>query len=453
MAKPVDPRVITLLEQAEFSRHDLDGLVVYHNRAESSRQMARLCFVAQYDTPKEAAEAELLSGFYLRAAERGSEHYPTKDSLTRAFLGARTALPDINLERRRDMLFFAIDLSVPAGEKGKPSLEHSLSLANIMLNSPLVRTPDEGPAIMELAREGSIRIIEDAVQDHSERATRLYSERYFPAIYPLDTGGELDILRKAGLSDIVDAYEGFLSRSVPVALISGDSPVEEIAVPLSGFAAGQAPKGEESVLSQPEVLQMPAAGEPVFEHGPSEQMQFLRCYPLAEVPDSMRDRAALAVVNTILGGGWTGRLMQVIREKHHLVYGISSAYQRFMNSIILKTEHDPALYKKISQLTQGIVNEIASGRFTNNEFEAVQDQMLEQMLVSSQGGLATCDQPSFRIDRASDRFISKVAELSLAEAYRLVASLSPEEGRRACRRYLGPSESQIFTYSDRGEGR
>lgn len=450
MAKPVDPDVVALLEETDFSRHNLDGILTYHNKAESTRQVARLCFTTHYDTPEEAAVEELLFGFYFRAVIKGTPEYPTNGALARAFLSNRMPQPTLHLQRIRDKILFAMDFHVPAGEKGINSLEHGLDVIDTMLTSPLALTADEGPRIIEQVREEYIRGIEDGIQNHRKRAETLFYERYFPAIEPLEEESQLDILSGASLSDIVESYEAFLSHSFPVLLISGDLPVEEIAEPLLRFAEKYAGTGDESVLSPPEILQMPPVSEPHFEYGPSEQMHFIRLYPLAEVPDNSRDRLALAVVNHILGGGWTGHLMRVIREKHHLLYYIDSECQKFMNCINLQTEHDPALYGKISQLTQKIVKGIASGKFTDEEFEMVQDMLLEQTLIRFQGNLTTCDQPSFRIGNAHDMFIAKNTPLSLAETYKLLASLSPEDGRRAAKRYLKPKANQVFTYSKLG---
>lgn len=450
MARPIDQNVISLLEQTKFSRHELDGVLSYYNEAQSTRQGAKLYFVSRYATPEAAHQAEILMDIYLRAIEKGTPNYPTKDSLERAFRSARTTIPDLYTNRILNQLMFVVSLSFPSGEIAKRSLEHILSVINEVLTSPRVRTPDEGAEVMEEARGEVINSIKDRAQNHSARASSLFLQRYFPNILPFGDETEEEIVRQASVNELAETFDKQLAESFPVLLFSGDTPFESIADSLIPFVASYAGKGNGSVLTMPQPLVFPEVGAPVFEYGPSDQMQFLRAYPLTSIPEKEDEKAELGVVNYILGGSWTGQLMQIVREKHHLVYSIKSSYGKSKNMIRVSTEHNPAFYSRIEGLTREIVEDIASGNFTDEQFAKAQDELLEGVLISPGRSLITCNQPGFRLDRAYSQFIAKTTKLSPVEEYLLMASLEPCSARQTVQRYLNPNISQIFTYSKEG---
>ena len=428
-----------MLRETEFSRQDSGNAAVYTNHAESSSQAAQLSLVRSYGSAEEAVRAELLVDIYLAGVRKGCASFPTADSLTRAFYMARTQQPSVHTERWRDMLEFVVKVHVPAGERGVSAMGSAMDIVAEMMAQPLLRDAAHSERILELAREEVIRSLEDRIQHHPSYAYSLFDLRYFPQDSPLSVPGLLDLARNATFEDIIRAYEGVFAASSPVLLLSGDSP-EGIASPVLGFAAQSAGQG---TLPPLEVLEMGPVGKPVAEEGPSEHTQFLRAYTLAAVPGE-RERSALRLVNRVFGGGWTGRLMQVVREKHHLVYGIYSGYQEYRNMIRLGTEHDPRLLGRITALTQEIAEEVFSGKFQDEEFRKVQEQAIEEMLTA-RGPLRSCDQPSFRIDEAH-RLHVKRAGVGLAEQYETLTSFDPAEARHIALHYLSPGRSQIFTY-------
>ena len=447
MTLPLEEEALKLLGATEFSREDSNGIAVYANRAGPTLQEARLCFVTNYPSAEEAAREEFLTDFYLAAAKKGTASHPTMDALTRAFVSSRLNPPKLYTQRWREKVAFVLEMSLPAGDAGARSLGQALPLVKDILSTPLVRTPGQGEEILELTRQDSLKTIEDRTNDHGNHARFLFNRRYFPQMEPLDVDAQKALVGGASLADLVAATEGLLAHAFPLLLFSGDASPEQIAAPFASLAAGYSPAGDESALSQMRMLAMPSPGEPVFETGPSEQTQFISAYPLREAPATDRERFSLALVNAVLGGGWSGRLMQVVREKHHLVYGIYSGFDDKRNLVMVRTEHDPRLYGRILGLVQGLVGEVASGDFTDEEFTRQQEQMLESLLVSHGHELASCDQPSFRIDRAYNRFVIGGTDLPLAERYTILAGLSPEDGRDAARRFLDPALNQVFTYA------
>ena len=89
----------------------------------------------------------------------------------------------------------------------------------------------------------------------------------------------------------------------------------------------------------------------VIEFMPVSQAYFSIGIPT--LPYAHEDRYALHVINNILGGGYSSRLFQRLREKHGLVYNIGSEYHAYRDSGILVVEGctSPELLNNVLELT------------------------------------------------------------------------------------------------------
>ena len=71
------------------------------------------------------------------------------------------------------------------------------------------------------------------------------------------------------------------------------------------------------------------------------------------LPYTHNDRYALHIMNNVLGGGYSSRLFQRLREEHGLVYNIGSEYHAYRDGGILVVEGStsPALLVNVLALT------------------------------------------------------------------------------------------------------
>jgi zinc protease len=161
------------------------------------------------------------------------------------------------------------------------------------------------------------------------------------------------------------------------------------------------------------------------------------------VPRSTRDYAALEVLNTILGGSFTSRLNQNLREEHGYSYGASSAFDMrlsagpFMAAAGVQTDKTaPAVQEFFNELNDILkpvpADELQKARnyvalSFPGEFETTGDlaRKLEELLV-------------YKLpDNAFSSFVDEVNKVSAADLQRLAAQ------------YIQPDKMAVVIVGDR----
>ena len=166
----------------------------------------------------------------------------------------------------------------------------------------------------------------------------------------------------------------------------------------------------------------------------SEQTSIVVARPLfgKQHPDYMK----MSVLDTILGGYIGSRLMQNLREKLGLTYGITShissnsAYgTHIIRSDIKKGEHERALdeiRKEMKRLSEEIV--------TENELENVRNYMLGEVLRSFESPIASSDT---RLELLVDDIDSNTYT---KRCYDSIKDTTPEDLQALAKKWLNPDE-------------
>ncbi len=83
------------------------------------------------------------------------------------------------------------------------------------------------------------------------------------------------------------------------------------------------------------------------------------------------DRPAIAILNSILGGGMTSRLFQVIREQHGLAYSVYSMASFHVNCGLLEiyVGTSPENYSKVCQLLEEVITNLVANGITQKELD------------------------------------------------------------------------------------
>lgn len=82
------------------------------------------------------------------------------------------------------------------------------------------------------------------------------------------------------------------------------------------------------------------------------------------------DKAAVAMYNTILGGGANSKLFQNVREKASLAYSAGSSYIRRQNTIFIKTGIEIKNYEKTLKIIKEQLEDMKNGKISDEEFNA-----------------------------------------------------------------------------------
>ena len=82
------------------------------------------------------------------------------------------------------------------------------------------------------------------------------------------------------------------------------------------------------------------------------------------------DKAAVAMYNTILGGGANSKLFQNVREKASLAYSAGSSYIKRQNTIFIKTGIEIKNYEKTLNIIKEQLEDMKNGKISDEEFYA-----------------------------------------------------------------------------------
>ena len=91
-----------------------------------------------------------------------------------------------------------------------------------------------------------------------------------------------------------------------------------------------------------------------------------------------KNKAAVSMYNTILGGGANSKLFQNVREKASLAYSAGSSYIRRKNVILIQTGIEIENYNKAVKIIEEQLQDMKNGKISDDEFNAA-----KQLIVSS----------------------------------------------------------------------
>ena len=91
-----------------------------------------------------------------------------------------------------------------------------------------------------------------------------------------------------------------------------------------------------------------------------------------------KDKTAVSMYNTILGGGANSKLFQNVREKASLAYSAGSSYIRRKNVILIQTGIEIENYDKAVKIIEEQLEDMKNGKISDDEFNSA-----KQLIVSS----------------------------------------------------------------------
>jgi predicted Zn-dependent peptidase len=143
------------------------------------------------------------------------------------------------------------------------------------------------------------------------------------------------------------------------------------------------------------------------------------------------DRFAFLIVNTALGGGMSSRLFQEVREKRGLAYSVYSYHSQFAETGIFTAYAGttPSRASETVKLLRSLLEEMASGDLTDEEFERAKGHVKGSMVL----GL---EDPGGRMSRLGKSEIANGEILTVNQQLRRIEQVSLEEARRVAHRIL-----------------
>jgi predicted Zn-dependent peptidase len=244
-------------------------------------------------------------------------------------------------------------------------------LADIFMNSlfPEEEIEKEKGVIQE-----EIRMVEDTPDDHVHD---IFSQTVWgPDGLGQTVLGTLDTVRSFSREDLLNHVRSHYGIEDTIVSVAGNFNPEAV-ITLLNRTVGTLARGSESFREK----------VPCFRPQTSiitkDLSEIHMCYGLEGIAQSSKDRYAILLLNTILGGGVSSRLFQEIREKRGLAYSVYSFLSSYQDTGIWAVYAGTSA-KRFNEVLEMIVKEFAGlpENLTEPELERARAQIKGSLLLS-----------------------------------------------------------------------
>lgn len=333
----------------------------------------------------------------------------------------------------------------------------SYDASAVRLNVPVQRLDDALAVLADVAlrptfpdnelerlRQERLTSLLQARDDASSIAGMAFARIVFGAAHRYGTGtiGTEATLKTLSAQDLRAFHSTYYQPSNVTLVIVGDITTDGVVPQLEKYFgewnSAAPPKRQTEIPAAPQLVSRQIY---IVDKPDAEQSQIRIGW--VGVPRSTPDYFSLLVLNTVLGGSFTSRLNQNLREQHGYAYGASSAFDMrlsagpFVAAAGVQTDKTPEATREFFNELNGIRMPISADELAKAknyialgfpaEFETATDlsRRLEELIVYALP------------DNYFERYVSTVM------------AVTPESVRKAAEKYIDPSRLAVVVVGDR----
>jgi predicted Zn-dependent peptidase len=292
----------------------------------------------------------------------------------------------------------------------------------------------------EVVKEQALTFIEQAEVDPDTLANRQFGRLAYGG-HPYGYYTNRDSIENLSREDVVEFYDTFWKPNNALLVIVGDLTAEEAQTQteraFSGWLEGEVP----DYLTYPEAELGDTSRIYVVDRPNSEQatIQIGNRGINALNPD----RYALAVVNTVLGGGTTSRLYQNLRENKGYTYGVFSRFGQ---------PSDTSTFRVVTDVDQASAAEAIQEIL--NELEAIRSEAISEQELADAKGLIigsfalSIEEPADFANRLASRHLLGIPLEELNTYLQTIEDVSAEAALNAAAEYIDTEQPIIVVVGD-----
>ena len=292
---------------------------------------------------------------------------------------------------------------------------------------------------IDLAKNSAI----DAIRRQNDDPKEIAGRELKRAIYedhPLGRVATIESVNQISRQAMIDLHRKYYTPKAIILAVSGDFNRKELLTKLEQLFGGWQPK--EPQLPTVKVPEMNAAKQVLLAKKQVSQ-SVIRMGHLG-LEKNNPDQYAVRVMDYILGGGFTSRLMQQIRSDRGLAYHASSRYDIgrrfpgiFQAQTETKAESTVEVITLINDIISGMTKELVSEEELNQAKESIINSFIfgfaqANSIVTQQARLDYYDFPAGYLENFRDN----------------IAKVSREDVLRAAKKYLHPEALTIMVVGD-----
>lgn len=186
--------------------------------------------------------------------------------------------------------------------------------------------------------------------------------------------GYLEDLENISKDKLIDYYNKILNNSLVDVYVIGDVNEDEIENLLKEhfpFITYKRPKVSQII----EHDKLPLRSKTVIEKIDSTQSKLSIGCKIGDLTEFERNYV-LTLYNMILGGSSESKFFQIIREKHSLVYYVSSSLNKLDSLMLIKAGISKENFEKTLRLVKKLIKDMAKGNFTLENIKIAQENYI-----------------------------------------------------------------------------
>ena len=300
-----------------------------------------------------------------------------------------------------------------------------------LITSSVVRSVD-----VDAERKVVLEEIAMRDDDPSDLIHDLFLEKYYgdtPLGRPIL--GSIKSIKNMSRSTVFNYYKNRYKPEDLVVAVAGNvkhkKVVQMVEDALSKDEFLDQPKSEFKVRSSPQV-KVAGKGKVTLLDKKTEQAHII--YGVPGVAREDKNRFALSILSSAIGGGMSSRLFQEIREKRGLAYSTYAYSQQFSGSGVLSfyVGCKPEKAEESITIIQSILFDIAEKGLTHEEIERAKGAVSGALVLSQ-------EDTGSRMTRIGKSELVYGQVLSFDEILREVANVTPEQIKEIARKTLPTS--------------
>lgn len=358
----------------DYKLYKMDNYNIYFMQTKKFKTISLSLRFKKEKTKEDAVYASILQ----EVLKTGSKEYKNINDYYRARLNLYN--PSVNIAMSnfgKDRTFFINSkfASEKYTEKGmnKKTIEF---IFNILYNPKIEKDKFEEKTF-DICRHDYIEILKAAKDDPFKYATdRIWEEMNIYDFKMLSNQEAIEIAKNMTSKDLYNYYKKLFTENSLDIFVVGDFNEEEMKNIIKDNVKGAFKENKPSkCITYKEINEK----EEIIEEIKTNQSQLALGFKFKDLTDFERKYVAL-YYSSILGGGWSSKLFQTVREANSLCYYIGANRSMSHNTLLVYASIDEKNHDKTLKLIKQEFESMKEGDFTKKHMDRVKQLYYNSLL-------------------------------------------------------------------------
>ena len=246
-----------------------------------------------------------------------------------------------------------------------------------ILYNPKIKNNAFDEKTFDICRHDYVEILKAAKDDPFKYATdRLWEEMDIYDFKLLSNEEAIKLAEKMTSKDLYNYYKKLFEENSLDIFVVGDFDEEEMKNIIKNNVKGDFEENKPSTCINYDKIK---EKEEIIEETKTSQSQLTLGYKFKDLTDFERKYVAI-FFSSILGGGWSSKLFQTVREKNSLCYYIGASRSLSHNTLLIYSSIDAKNHDKTLKLIKKEFASMEKGDFKDDQIDRVRQLYYNSLL-------------------------------------------------------------------------